>query len=338
MDCNNLNGVLILSDNQQQKVTQKVMLNDVVVMRLLLIFLLLIYHSFAPFTGSWHPVSDFGIDLYSIIGRASYSFFVEAFVFISGILLGFKHFRPGIDFIKNKVRRILLPSIIFSIIYFICFVQWTGYLDFFIGLISGYGHLWFLPMLFWCFVIISVVVKSGVSPKIIIPLAFLTAFFINRNLPFQVGQAFYFFPFLYLGYIMGSYQIQYKYAIKPFYIILSGLMFITGSLYYSKYQSVIGGGKLFVSLTGLLFCYMLILKFFPKEIIIAKWTVALSGYCYGVYIFQQFILVYFYYYLHAAEYVNILWLPWIAFAITLILSVLGTYLILKTRVGRFLLG
>lgn len=66
--------------------------------------------------------------------------------------------------------------------------------------------------------------------------------------------------------------------------------------------------------------------------------ITLSGYCYGVYIFQQFILKVIYYKIPGIEVINPYWLPWLGFLVTLILSLLFTHYTLKTRVGRFLIG
>lgn len=66
--------------------------------------------------------------------------------------------------------------------------------------------------------------------------------------------------------------------------------------------------------------------------------ITLSGYCYGVYIYQQFILQYLYYKTSVPLLVNEYALPWIGFAVALVLSLLLCWGSLKTRVGRFLIG
>ena len=66
--------------------------------------------------------------------------------------------------------------------------------------------------------------------------------------------------------------------------------------------------------------------------------ITLSGYCYGVYIYQQFILQYLYYKTSVPLLVNEYALPWIGFAVALVLSLLLCWVSLKTRVGRFLIG
>jgi hypothetical protein len=66
--------------------------------------------------------------------------------------------------------------------------------------------------------------------------------------------------------------------------------------------------------------------------------IKLSGYCYGVYIFQQFILKILYEKTQLVYALDAYSLPWIATLITIILSLLLTHLFLKTRAGRYLIG
>lgn len=66
--------------------------------------------------------------------------------------------------------------------------------------------------------------------------------------------------------------------------------------------------------------------------------ITLSGYCYGVYIYQQFIIQYLYYKTSVPLLVNEYALPWIGFVVALVLSILLCWVSLKTRFGRFLIG
>ena len=66
--------------------------------------------------------------------------------------------------------------------------------------------------------------------------------------------------------------------------------------------------------------------------------IKLSGYCYRVYTFQQFILKFLYYKACIAHCTDPYVLPWVATAVTMALSLVFTDLSLRTRVGRFLIG
>ena len=61
---------------------------------------------------------------------------------------------------------------------------------------------------------------------------------------------------------------------------------------------------------------------FTKKHEISNWYVNIGGLCFGVYVFQEFIIKYLYYYTDLPVKVGPLVLPWITVAITLFLSVL----------------
>lgn len=66
--------------------------------------------------------------------------------------------------------------------------------------------------------------------------------------------------------------------------------------------------------------------------------VKLSTYCFGIYIFQEFIIRIFYYKCDAIRVLDPYLFPWMPIIITLCLSIVLTHYILKTKIGRFLLG
>jgi len=62
-----------------------------------------------------------------------------------------RHVSPFLEFAQKKAKRLLLPSVVFSILYFILFNQYQGAGRFLLSILEGCGHLWYLPMSFWCF-------------------------------------------------------------------------------------------------------------------------------------------------------------------------------------------
>ena len=106
----------------------KKILQDVVLIRLVLIILLVLYHAFAIYNGAWSMPN--GIDEvrpYWWIATLSYSFMLETFVFLSGYVFGFQireKYKGQISFtnaVVNKAKRLLVPSIVFSVLYFFIF-------------------------------------------------------------------------------------------------------------------------------------------------------------------------------------------------------------------------
>lgn len=67
-------------------------------------------------------------------------------------------------------------------------------------------------------------------------------------------------------------------------------------------------------------------------------AVKLATYCFGIYLFQQFILLLLYYKTSFSVGVGPYLLPWIGFVIATITSYYLTALFLKTKAGKYLLG
>lgn len=320
-------------------------------MRLILVALVIIYHSFAPFCGSWDPIgSGEPIKTYFYIGKISYSFFLEAFVFISGILVGFQSLkRPvkeqGFKFITKKIKRLILPSVIFSIIYYFCFYSYSGIYNGIIAIINGCGHLWFLPMLFWCFVFLWLIERISINKITVLIIASVISLFSNNTLPVRIGVTMYYFIFFLLGYYYPTGALNK--IINPsirnilIYLVLFCCLF---PLSITSYSDSISGVilthliRLISSFSGVMFMYCLVLRLTPDKKPLPPLLVTLSTYSFGIYIVQQFILKYLYYHTSLPLTVDYLLLPFIGTFVALILSLIITHISLKTFLGKFLIG
>lgn len=344
------------------------MLEDVVVIRLILILLLVLYHAFAIFNGAWErPSGVLGIKLYWWIASFSNAFMLETFVFISGYILGYQTLVKGntmlsySNLIKKKIKRLLLPSLFFSSIYYVLFYD----LDKSIGeilyaILNGCGHLWFLPMLFWCFVAIYVINKLHLRESWVFPIALICSLCSFLPLPFRLNSALYYFFCFYLGFWC---MVNHSHISKCFdfkYFIISVCLFFgsfipltyigectrEGSmlLYDDLVSKIIG---LFVckifriaySVSGVVMLFLTINLLLKKKILqLSPLLKKASALCFGVYIYQQFILKYLYYHTGLTLISPSIALPWIAFLIALISSLLFSWLTIKMRFGRFLIG
>ena len=153
-------------------------LNEIEYLRPILFILLFFVHTFTIYTeSSWKlPNGIEYIETYDWILRVSYSCMLELFTFISGYVYYYVSLRKTQSFkelIISKTRRLIFPSIIFSFLYYILFndnhpINWElGY-----DLLFGIGHLWYLPMLYICF-LISYFIKNSKSSLLIL---FITLF------------------------------------------------------------------------------------------------------------------------------------------------------------------
>lgn len=132
-------------------------LDEVTLMRCILAILIVFMHAFTCYNHSWRAPEGFiDIPAYKWLTRISFAFTLEAFVFISGYLFAFQRITLDsktsfVPLVANKLKRLMLPSIIFSAAYFSIFYQYKGLGSMVYSIINGCGHMWFLPMLFWCF-------------------------------------------------------------------------------------------------------------------------------------------------------------------------------------------
>ena len=180
-------------------------LDEVSFIRPILILLVVLYHSMAIHTGNWEmPDGVTVIPVYKAIGRLSYSFMLESFVFVSGYVWAFQCKKRGnsetfVLLFHKKALRLLIPTVVFGIIYLLLFERNNFTL---LHLLEGPGHLWFLPMLFECFLISWCILSIKLSFRILIPLLFLITIFIPSGIPFRMSYTLYYLPFFLLGFCL----------------------------------------------------------------------------------------------------------------------------------------
>lgn len=138
----------------------------IVNLRAFAIFVVVFGHSIILYEEAWtlYTTSRF-VPLFDIIKRWIDLIQMTLFFSLSGYLFYFTYSRSNIiKLIKKKLKRLLLPFFAFALLWMIPIrklVGWSGYQDRTIldvlwnSIILGNdcGHLWFLPCLFFCFLI-----------------------------------------------------------------------------------------------------------------------------------------------------------------------------------------
>jgi len=306
---------------------KKLLLGDAVLIRLFLILLLVLYHSLCVFCGSWEVPDGFTeIPVYWWMGKAASSFMLETFVFLSGYLYGVQIQKKGIcivnfkSMILRKVKRLLLPCFLFGSLYYVMFYDLSKSVSEIIySILNGTGHLWFLPMLFWCFVCVYGIEKLHISQKVVIPLLTVAALCSILPLPFRLGKTMYYLLFFYVGYCIkrNTWNVERffsgKYTAMCVALYLSSFvlftifnnLFLTGSISVGAF---FGGGIDFQHVankayfcwirfsslcysafgTAMVFCGVNWLQK-NNRLQVTQGMVKLSSLCFGVYICQQFI-------------------------------------------------
>ena len=263
---------------------------------------------------------------------------------------------------KSKAKRLLLPSVVFSAIYVALLYDTTSRSvgNLLLTIVSGAGHMWYLPMLYWVMLMCYAVDKLECSNKWkILGLIALPVLSI-LPLPLQINRAVYYALFFYLGMLIFRNRDVIISKIKSIkQVLLSLFIFVCiyavglyvreGGLMdvYTDSVNLITKAisieimeyiKIIYCTLGIIFIYILVNYFLEvKKVRVAPWVINLSGLCFGIYLFQQFILQILYYKTNLPSLVGPYWLPWVGLVVTLILSYLLTKLSLKTKVGRQLM-
>lgn len=346
----------------------KPLIPEVVLMRPIVIFLLVFYHAFIIYTGGWSEPAGFeNVIVYEYLADLSYAFMLESFVFLSGYLFGYQQIvldrykscdllEGGGRLLISKFKRLIIPSVIFGSIYFACFYSYKTVLGTCYAILNGVGHLWFLPMLFWCFSLTWLLVYWQIkeSRKVVLLLCAMVLMFLP--LPLRLNVAFYYLPFFYAGFLCWEKRQTLYCRATPltlsclwciFALLFFLKTFIVDSVEFSFFQDryfdrcfILGIRmmcRIFCAGAGVAAFYMTALSVAHKREL-PLWIQRIGSLCFGIYIFQQFILQILYYHTDVPVYLSPMFLPWVALIVTWIGSFCGVILLRKFRIGRFLLG
>ena len=343
------------------ELAKEIRLTEVTLMRCVLALLIVFMHAFTCYNHSWREPAGFvDIPLFKWLSRVSFAFTLEAFVFIAGYLFAFQRIclKKQEDFfslIAHKLKRLILPSILFSAAYFAIFFQFKGLSDMFYNLINGCGHLWFLPMLSWCFCGGWLLVNSKINDVWIVIFLIALNLFVTHPFPLRLSQTSTFMIYFYGGYVGYKYSDKIKRAITPTLLVRGWLLFIIvfallrpmrDVLVYTddapkllKLAMLVGNNacQLVYASVGTIVFYCTA-AYYTQQHKLKSFTIKLASCCFGIYLFQQFVLQLLYYKTFFPIVVGPYWLPWCGFIIATILSYFLTLVILKKKIGRTLIG
>lgn len=97
--------------------------------------------------------------------------------------------------------------------------------------------------------------------------------------------------------------------------------------------------KLIYSSIGVLMTLVIVGLYEKKRTTPLKnWVIIIGELCMGVYILHQFFLKAMYYYTELPFLIGPYWLPWVGFCVTLLGSVLLSWILRQTKLGRILIG
>ena len=189
-------------------------LYDVVIIRSFAIIMVVFFHAYGMMYWGHFPNSqDVYEGLYYGINQYVLNFRMPLFIFISGYLFSYLERERGKyptlrSLVNNKFQRLIIPYFVFATLYMLsnhCF-------DVKELLLGGCAHLWFITMLFWCFVIVRLVSKILHNDRlstnlIVLALSFILSFHdLNISIIMGLSSSLRWLFWFYLGYVLSPYR------------------------------------------------------------------------------------------------------------------------------------
>lgn len=346
-----------------QTTLNKNWLPEIDIIRSIIIIMLVLYHSFAPYTFGWDaiPSIDPHNKIYYWIGKFANSGMLETFVLISGYIFASKS-RATISrntFILKKIKRLYIPTILWGVILILIF-NYSDLSNFVtintgIKLLNGIEHLWFLPMLFWCFVF-----ELYLYPKICDKYLLLFAYLCLIPYPAIpiIRISLYYYLFFHLGVLFfnNKEKIRCWWTTKKFVLlsIVYIILFIAGTvaidskyLYFDDTTPIIKKAILIHAGNILRFSYSILatlIYYYIGTHIQAKGSSlyniihSIAIYSFGIYILQEIILRLIYYRTDIPLYCHSYMIPWLGFIIAFSCSYFLSYILNKNKITRLLFG
>ena len=174
--------------------------------------------------GNYNGNQTIWISLFNCIGR----FAVPCFLMLTGaLLLNNPKNREYKYFYKKMINRIVMPTILFTIIYFLyrVIISLFGNGDI-ISIIKDtlkgkvFYHMWYMYMLFGVYLFIPIIIrfKDDIGEKkfkivsiIFLPLAVLCLWISKFNVEWNVAKSFLELSYVMIGYIIANHFINKKY-------------------------------------------------------------------------------------------------------------------------------
>ena len=344
-------------------------LNEVDIIRTSAILLVVLAHCIGPYIDTL-PSSGVIFERnygFKVFTRFLQAFRMPAIVLMAGYVFNFMSQRNTESLKKlifSKFRRLIIPSLVFSLAWILLFAKDVNEIKKIHMLLSGAEHLWFLPMLFWNFIVGYMLLKINVQRPRYKILLFLFLFIISFLSPwlfpniFGISRALSFTVFFYIGIQLYEYReniiehlkpklLFYTFVIFTFIFILNEFALL--KMAPLKLERIFGrynlftGYRLFVrhvlGLWGVL-CFFITVLYFTeyKKLVVNRAFRNLSKKTYGIYVFHYFILHFLIYDFKLYKIIDYSLAPFITFIFLIFSSLLLTNIFLKFKIGKYLIG
>lgn len=339
----------------------KKLVYEVSIIRPLVIFLLVVFHCFCVHSGGWETIDSITpVPAYYWFAKLISGFRIETIALVAGYIFSYqkndlKREQPLMSLIKQKFKRLILPCWAFGVFYWLLIMRSSIPVDgALLYIVNGAAHLWFLPMLFWCFIFLWLIHRYQPGRWWTFAVLSVLSICPMPSLPLGLTRMPHFIFYAYSGYLLWIYrEAVYRLFLKKSWIVAFVVLYLVllycncslkhfgeaGYVLPLYAKILVRVTKLLLTFTGISALYLTVCTYTTKaNFVPADWVIRSSKICYGVYIFHQFILKWLFYQTSFPEMVGGYWLPWAGLAIALPLSIGLSILFLRTRVGRFLIG
>ncbi len=330
---------------------------DIAMLRLLCTTIVVFFHAYGMMYAS--HFSDATVAMY----KAKYEFFnstyliniaMPMFLFISGFLFGGQLLKSQpisfIKTVKGKFMRLMMPFFVFATLFmftqnaasFKPFYQWT------------YSHLWFLPMLFWCFITTWLLQRLIMNRSYYVSIPTLIILFVIA-IPDKI------FPMIFglhhintdlcwvaLGAWFYKHEVQFlpkSTLLKIISIVVGITLFIVAmTIYPQEYgtKTIIG----IIVTISVIYSLWILFNWIPwKNLAVTDFLMSLSACSFGIYIFHNWLEAHMVsqtaqrvLHLENLAQNHIYLYPFLFSVSAFVLSLGMTWVLLKFKVGRKLIG
>lgn len=333
----------------ESEIQHKTRLHEVSVIRPIIILSLVLNHSFVKIASGGLRRNDYQLpDIYQWVNWFNFDCTLESFTMISGYVFAFqcitlqRRYSFG-EFAMKKAHRLLLPMLVFGVVYYFCFLYRPDKFtiaDFLMKLFSGYGHLWFLPMLFWCLLGLWIIDRFQFNKWLTLGGLAAISFVSWLPLPFGLARCLHFMFYTYFGYsLYANKSLIKEKMVRPSFVFMLWLAYITSVIMWHVILHSIRLFSVVVCSLGILALYTTVVKHIEVPLFkLSSMVKKADRLSFGIYIYHQFILVALYHYTSIGDYTNEYVIPWIGFVVALFISTLFATITLHTRIGRYLIG
>lgn len=332
---------------------------DVAILRLICMTIVVFFHAYGMMYAE--HFSETTKALY----QKQYEFFNQTyliniampmFIFISGFLFGGQLMKSQpVSFskmIRSKFMRLMVPFFVFATLFMFTqnavsikpFYQWT------------YSHLWFLPMLFWCFIITYFLRPLILNDKFIVSIPTISIIFgislFGIFIPPIIGLNYLNVWIGWFAFGIWFYKHEHLLLISHAPAALKASIIAAGIIIYflgmSLFPMSYGDYSIFGILLTILIIYSLWLLFtwIPwKNYTVTYFLLALSACSFGIYIFHNWLEANMIsstaqrlFNLEQLAHDHIYMFPFLFSVAAFVISLAITWVLLKFKIGRNLIG